>query len=319
MADVGAPTYPRGVADDDTSAPLTASAFHAEPGTEGWHVLYGGAQTIFPTGSFAVGAALVARIIEVTAPLGREPDIDLRPDVVAVVTAVDRRGRLTTTDAEVARRVSVAAAELGLHPDAHTGVEAWRVLFTGAHAHWHTASLHQGGAFVAAIADAVADLGRSPDVDLRPRSVVVRTSAPEFALDEVDVQVAQRVSAAAAALGLAPDPAVLKVVNINVARTPGTDVRPFWNAALGYRDLWDSDAVDPNGRGPQLAFNDIDRPGRGRTHIDVSVPAEVGAAIVERAVAAGGRLVDERPGLWWTLASPENHGVDIAIWPDLTS
>lgn len=202
---------------------------------------------------------------------------------------------------------------------AHTGVEAWRVLFTGAHAHWHTASLHQGGAFVAAIADAVADLGRSPDVDLRPRSVVVRTSAPEFALDEVDVQVAQRVSAAAAALGLAPDPAVLKVVNINVARTPGTDVRPFWNAALGYRDLWDSDAVDPNGRGPQLAFNDIDRPGRGRTHIDVSVPAEVGAAIVERAVAAGGRLVDERPGLWWTLASPENHGVDIAIWPDLTS
>lgn len=73
MADVGAPTYPRGVADDDTSAPLTASAFHAEPGTEGWHVLYGGAQTIFPTGSFAVGAALVARIIEVTARSAASP------------------------------------------------------------------------------------------------------------------------------------------------------------------------------------------------------------------------------------------------------
>ena len=86
-------------------------------------------------------------------------------------------------------------------------------------------------------------------------------------------------------------------------------MRPFWNAALGYRDLWDSDAVDPNGRGPQLAFNDIDRPGRGRTHIDVSVPAEVGAAIVERAVAAGGRLVDDLgpadPGEVVATAFPE--------------
>lgn len=115
MAGVGPPGYIRGMADEASA--LTAYAFHAQPGTEGWHVLYGGAQTIFPTGSFAAGAALVARIIEVTAPLGREPDIDLRPDIVAVVTAADRRGRLTTTDAEVARRISAAAAELGLHPD----------------------------------------------------------------------------------------------------------------------------------------------------------------------------------------------------------
>jgi hypothetical protein len=40
-------------------------------------------------------------------------------------------------------------------------------------------------------------------------------------------------------------------------------------------------------------------------------------ARVAAALEAGGRLAD---GMhvphWWTLASPENHGVDIAAWPD---
>ncbi len=40
-------------------------------------------------------------------------------------------------------------------------------------------------------------------------------------------------------------------------------------------------------------------------------------ARVAAAIAAGGRVVDDShaPG-WWTLASPDNHGVDIAAWPD---
>ena len=52
-------------------------------------------------------------------------------------------------------------------------------------------------------------------------------------------------------------------------------------------------------------------------HIDVSVPAEQAEARVAAALAAGGRLADDShvPN-WWTLASPENHGVDIAAWPD---
>ena len=52
-------------------------------------------------------------------------------------------------------------------------------------------------------------------------------------------------------------------------------------------------------------------------HIDVSVPADQAEARVAAALAAGGRLADDThvPN-WWTLASPENHGVDIAAWPD---
>lgn len=200
------------------------------------------------------------------------------------------------------------------------GVGEWRVLFTGAHAHWRTSSLANGAALVAAIADTVADLDRAPDVDLRPRGVIVRTSRPDYRLDATDVAVAQRVSAAAAALGLEPDPSVLQVMQIAVAHGPGVDVRPFWNAAFGYVDFGDEDSLDPDGRGPWLWFHDIDPPvrGRGRTHIDVSVPADVAPARVEAALAAGGRLVDDSHApRWWTLASPDNHGVDIASWPDL--
>ena len=38
---------------------------------------------------------------------------------------------------------------------------------------------------------------------------------------------------------------------------------------------------------------------------------------VAAALEAGGRLADDsHVPQWWTLASPENHGVDIAAWPD---
>ncbi|MFN8518354.1 MAG: VOC family protein [Chloroflexota bacterium] len=73
-------------------------------------------------------------------------------------------------------------------------------------------------------------------------------------------------------------------------------------------------------RNPYVSFQPLHppKPRRGRTHIDVSVPADQAEARVAAALAAGGRLVDESHAPnWWTLASPENHGVDIAAWPDV--
>jgi 4a-hydroxytetrahydrobiopterin dehydratase len=38
---------------------------------------------------------------------------------------------------------------------------------------------------------------------------------------------------------------------------------------------------------------------------------------VKAALAAGGRLADDSYApKWWSLASPDNHGVDIASWTD---
>jgi 4a-hydroxytetrahydrobiopterin dehydratase len=200
------------------------------------------------------------------------------------------------------------------------GVEDWRVLFWGAYAYFRVRSFSEGARFVAAIAEAAEAVGHFPDVDLRPDGVTVRTfSRADGALSERDVELARGISAVARRMELEADPSRLQVVGLAVAQDAGSDVRPFFAAVLGYDELADTDVIDPHRRNPHFTFQQLHppRPGRGRTHIDVSVPADQAEARVAAALAAGGRLADEShvPN-WWTLASPENHGVDIAAWPD---
>src|SRR5690349_5236671 len=201
------------------------------------------------------------------------------------------------------------------------GVEDWRVLFTGAHAYYRVESFADAARFVTAIAEVAQGVGQSPDVDVRPDGVTVRTASGEYgALSDRDVEMARRISAEARRLGLEPDPSQVQVVAIAVAQDAGVDVGPFWAAALGYRHLGpNEDVVDRHRRNPHVSFQGLKppRPGRGRTHIDVSVPADQAEARIAAALEAGGRLVDgSHAPNWWTLASPENHKVDIAAWPD---
>ena len=151
--------------------------------------------------------------------------------------------------------------------------------------------------------------------------MTVRTASGEYgALSQRDVELARRISVEARRLQLEPDPSQVQAIGIAVAQPSGSDVGPFWAAVLGYRSLGvGEDVVDRHRRHPHIAFQPLrtDTPGRGRTHIDVSVPADQAEARVAAALAAGGRLADQTHApLWWTLASPENHGVDIAAWPD---
>jgi 4a-hydroxytetrahydrobiopterin dehydratase len=201
------------------------------------------------------------------------------------------------------------------------GGDDWRVLFSGAHAYFSVGSFGEAARFVAAIAAAAESVGHVPDVDVRPEGVTVRTASGEYgALSRRDVDLARAISAEARKLSLEADPSQVQVVAIAVAQPEGTDVGPFWAAVLGYRHLGpQEDAVDRHRRNPHVSFQRLrpPRPGRGRTHIDVSVPADQAEARVAAALEAGGRLVDETHAPdWWTLASPENHKVDIAAWPD---
>lgn len=200
------------------------------------------------------------------------------------------------------------------------GVADWRVTATGPQAVFTATSLAHAASLVAPVVAAADRAGVLPDIDVRPEGVVVRiphrddngipAAAPDFAAD---------VSRAAAELGLTADPSLAQSIGIYVAQHSRADVRPFFLAALGYEPFGDTDAVDPLRCGPQLAFNPIggDSPARGRTHFDVFVPADQARARVDAALAAGGRLADDSHAPdWWTLASPDNHGVDIASWTD---
>jgi len=200
------------------------------------------------------------------------------------------------------------------------GVDDWRVLPWGACAYFTTGSFTAGARFVAAVAEVAETVGQFPDIDLRPEGVTIRTfSRRDGALGEGDVELARRVSARARDMGVRADPSQVQTVGIAIAQDAGADVRSFWAAALGYEYLGDEDAVDPHRRNPHLWFHELKppKPGRGRVHIDVGVPADHAESRVAAALAAGGRIVDDSHAPdWWTLASPENHGVDIAAWPD---
>lgn len=199
------------------------------------------------------------------------------------------------------------------------GVADWRVSGTGPQAVYIAGSLAHAAQLVPAIVAAGERAGIRPDIDLRPEGVVVRVAFGADGIPSAAPDFAAEVSRAAADLHLAPDPARAQSVGIYVAQHSQSDVRPFFLAALGYDALGDTDAVDPMRCGPQLAFNPLtgDAPRRGRTHLDVFVPADQAQARVDAAIAAGGRLADDSQApAFWSLASPDNHGVDIAAWTD---
>jgi 4a-hydroxytetrahydrobiopterin dehydratase len=200
------------------------------------------------------------------------------------------------------------------------GVPDWRVTATGPQAVFTATSLAQAASLVPAVVTEAERLGIRPDIDVRPEAVVVRVPYDtEWVIPAAAAEFAASVSVAAAERGLVADPTLAQSMSLYVAQHSEADVRPFFTAALGYRDFGDTDAIDPLRRGPQLAFNPlrVDAAGRGRTHLDVYVPADQAKARVDAALAAGGRLVDDTHApAWWSLASPDNHGVDIASWPD---
>lgn len=199
-------------------------------------------------------------------------------------------------------------------------VSDWRVTGTGPQAVFTATSLAHAAALVAPIVAAAERLDLLPDIDLRPEGIVVRVPYRDAeGIPAAAVDFAAAVSRAAAERGLTPDPSRAQSVGIYVAEHSQADVRPFFIAALGYEPVGDTDAADPLRCGPQLAFNPItgDSPSRGRTHFDVFVPADQARARVDAALAAGGRLADDSHApAWWSLASPDNHGVDIASWTD---
>ncbi|MEV7045075.1 VOC family protein [Amycolatopsis sp. NPDC051061] len=198
------------------------------------------------------------------------------------------------------------------------GVEDWRVLFSGACAHFRTESFTAGVALADAIGRLAGAAGRHPDVDLRPSGVTVCLPPVEFGgQSEGDVDFARQISAAARELDLPADPTGVQTVQISIDALVTEKVMPFWRAVLGYEQVGAEDLLDPHRRAPALWFQRMDapRPQRNRIHVDISVPHDQAEARVAAAIAAGGRLVSDRNAPeWWALADAEGNEVDVATW-----
>jgi 4a-hydroxytetrahydrobiopterin dehydratase len=86
-------------------------------GLSDWRQLFEALRTRFLTGSFETGLRLVNRIGELAEQANHHPDVDLRYGGVAVRLVSHDIGGLSKRDLALARKISAAAAELGVTAD----------------------------------------------------------------------------------------------------------------------------------------------------------------------------------------------------------
>jgi 4a-hydroxytetrahydrobiopterin dehydratase len=196
----------------------------------------------------------------------------------------------------------------------------WRVVLGSIEATFAAGSFPAAAALVAAIVEVAEAADHHPDLQVRyPGDVrVTLTTHATGGLTTHDVDLARRISQLTTEAGAPADPSVAQQLELAIDTTDADRIRPFWAAVLDYRD----DAgvlVDPRGVGPALWFQRMEGPRtqRGRFHLDVSVPHDEADRRVAAAVAAGGRLVEDRYArAWWVLADPDGNEACVCTWQD---
>ena len=86
-------------------------------GLDDWRQLFSALHTRFRTGDFATGLALVNAIGALAEEANHHPDLDLRYPHLNVLLMSHDVFELTARDVDLARAISVAAAELGVAAD----------------------------------------------------------------------------------------------------------------------------------------------------------------------------------------------------------
>ncbi|GAA2009439.1 VOC family protein [Microbacterium ulmi] len=199
---------------------------------------------------------------------------------------------------------------------AAAGVDDWRARVTGAFALFRTGDFATGARLFAAIAELADAADHHPDVDVRFATVRVRTITHSAGgLTTKDLELARQISAAARELGVAAETDRMQDLMIAVATPDPAAIVPFWRAVTGFREVSEGVLFDADGRGPLIWFQHVDRPLRGRSHLDVNGPRDVLEARLDAAIAAGGTVADDTHApRWWTLSDADGHKVDLSPW-----
>ncbi|MEZ5216420.1 MAG: VOC family protein [Ilumatobacteraceae bacterium] len=198
-------------------------------------------------------------------------------------------------------------------------LDDWRVILRSAVAVFRCPSFSEAAALVGRIGLEADRLDHHPDLDLRDPGLVrvVLTTHAVGGLTELDVELARSVSALAGESGARAEAPGSARLELALDTMEASKIRPFWAAVLGYREDVNGNLSDPARIGPPLWFQQLDapRPGRGRFHLDVSVPHDVAAGRIEAALAAGGTLVTDRfAPAWWVLADADGNEACICTW-----
>ena len=214
-------------------------------------------------------------------------------------------------------------------------LDDWRKLGQALHARFLTGDFVTGLRFVTAVAEAAEATGHHPDVTLTyplvdlkliSHDALVRADdgAPERRVSWVtqrDIDLARRISEIAHEQEIPADPSAVTQVELALDTADLAAVGPFWAAVLtGSTDtLQGNDVRDPTGRVPILWFQHTDahEPPRQRFHIDLWIPHDVAEERIAAAVAAGGRVVDDKEApSFVVLADPEGNKVCVCTCLD---
>ena len=196
---------------------------------------------------------------------------------------------------------------------AATSADGWRAGANGAHITYATNDFATGARLFAGIAGLAEEANHHPDVDVRYAQVSVHLFTHSAkGLTQKDVDLARQIADAARDLGVEADATTPQRLMIAIATDDPESIMPFWQAATGYDAISDTELRDPAGWGPLIWMQRIDKPLRGRSHLDIVVPRDEAEARVAAALAAGGTLADDTHApRWWTLSDASGHKIDI--------
>jgi 4a-hydroxytetrahydrobiopterin dehydratase len=200
---------------------------------------------------------------------------------------------------------------------AEEGLDDWRFFLVKLHARFKTGSFVKGLELVTRITEVAEEANHHPDVVLTyPQVDVDLTSHDVHGVTSRDLDLARRISAIAAELGVEAAPREVSTLELCLDVPDAAEVKPFWAAVLGYADTqFDVEVADPGGRNNTLWFQSApDATGevQQRFHLDIVVPREVAEERVQAAIDAGGTLVstDAVPA-FWVLA--DRHGNKVCV------
>ena len=200
---------------------------------------------------------------------------------------------------------------------AEEGLQDWRFFLARLHARFRTGSFVKGLELVTRITEAAEVANHHPDVVLTYPQVDVDLSSHDVGgVTSRDLDLARRISAIAAELGVEATPREVSTLELALDVPDADEVKHFWRAVLDYQDhdTW-PEVSDPGGRNNTLWFQEApDATGevQQRFHLDIVVPREVAEERLQAALDAGGTLVsDEAAPAFWVLA--DAHGNKVCI------
>ena len=196
------------------------------------------------------------------------------------------------------------------------GLDDWRFFLMKLHARFRTGSFVRGLELVTRITEAAEEANHHPDVVLTyPQVDIDLQSHDVHGVTSRDIDLARRISAIAAELGIQSAPRDVSTLELALDVPDGEVVKPFWAAVLGYTAEPYHQVEDLGGRNNTLWFQQAPEASgevQQRFHLDIVVPREVAEERVQAAVAAGGTLVSEEAvPAYWVLA--DRHGNKVCV------